>query len=315
MILKPYIMNRTIFISLAVIFIVSVITLATLVGRRTGPEQKFQIKKDENTVLVSITPWGDPLQVKNAYKPLFQYLSKKTGKKFQPLVMEDYDVAINNIAEGSTDISIIPPVSYVKARMLEPGIQYIATLERLQGSRMSATYKGHLIALRSRYGGLTLDDFLKNAKDINIGFVTKSSSSGWAYPMAMLKKRGVDPYKAFKSVTVFDNHPLLTDAIVAGKVDLGATWEYNLETAKEKHGDIFTVIYTTEDIPGLSWVASKETDPQLVKKIHGAMMEINRSDELKKKLLQDTPDKGWTIVDEKTYDVVREVLNYVKDFH
>ena len=308
-------MNRVIFIVLLVILAVAAISLTTFVSFNPGPETTFQIKPDENTVLFGVTPWGDPRQVKEAYKPLLEYLSQRTGKKFQLLVMEDYEVAIENIVEGNIDISIISPVCYVRAKEREHGIQYISTIMRDNGShRLDATFKGHLVALKSRFDGWSFEDFLKNSKKYNFAFVTKASASGWAYPMAMMKKNGIDPYSAFKSVAIFENHPSMTDAIAAGKLDLGATWEYNLEKARGKHGDIFSIIHTTHNIPGLSWVASKKVNHEFVKKIFQIQMELNSDSSQRELLLKDTPDKGWMAIGQEYYDEVEEVMKYVGEF-
>ena len=307
-------MSKTIFIVLSCTFTLAVILLVTFLGLRTGPQSKFHIKSDQNIVLFAVTPWGDPRQVKDAYQPLLQYLSEKTGKKFQLLIMEDYDAALENIIDGNIDIFFISPVPYVKAKQREPGIQYIATILRDQGGHMAATFKGYLIALKSKYAGMTIDDFLKSPDKYHFAFVTKASASGYAYPMAMMKKRGIDPYKVFKNVSIFENHPAMVDALVAGKIDLGATWEYSLEKAREQYGDIFTILYTTHDIPAMSWVASKKVEKALVERIRQVLLELNDLTELKEKLLKDTPDKGWTVLDQSHYDQVSEVLKYVGDF-
>jgi len=295
-------------------FTLAAISLVTFVGLRTGPQSKFHIKPNEDVVLFAVTPWGEARQVKDAYQPLLQYLSEKTGKKFQLLLMEDYDVALDNIVEGNIDIFVISPVPYVKAKKREAGIQYISTIVRDQGGRMAATFKGYLIALKSKYAGMTFDDFLKHPERYRFAFVTKASASGYAYPMAMMKKRGIDPYKAFKSVTVFENHPSMIDALIAGKVDIGATWEYGLDKGREKYGDAFAVAHTIYDIPGLSWVASKKVEKAFVDKIRQILFELNELKELKERLLKDTPDRGWVVIDQSHYDQVNEVLRYVGDF-
>lgn len=308
-------MNKMIFIVLAAAFAAAIILLSTFIGTETGPESKFRIKADQNTILFAVTPWGDPKQVKSAYAPLLKYLSERTGKEFQLLVMEDYDVATDNIVDGNIDISVISPIPYIKAKEREPAIQYISTILRERGKgKLGTTFKGYLIALKQRYNGWMFDDFLKAPKKYNLGFISKASASGFAYPMAMMKKRGIDPFKAFKSVTIFENHPAMIDALAAGKIDVGATWEYSLEQARAKHGDVFAVVYTTEDIPSIAWVASKNVSPLFVEKIRHIQDEISASSDLKEKLLRETPDKGWGAVDLKIYDKVEEVIAYVGEF-
>ncbi|MBI2341564.1 MAG: PhnD/SsuA/transferrin family substrate-binding protein, partial [Deltaproteobacteria bacterium] len=93
-----------------------------------------------------------------------------------------------------------------------------------------------------------------------------------------------------------------------------ATWEYNFEQAVKKHGDIFSIIYTTPDIPGLAWVASKKTDPKLIERIRQLQLQIDANAELKERLLKETPDKGWAVLNESFYNDVKEVLKYAGDF-
>lgn len=306
-------MTRIAFLLLAISLGVATLLLATFFGNRTGPASHFHLRPDQNTILFAVTPWEEAREMKRAYRPLLDYLSQKTGKKFQLLVMEDYSTAIEHIVEGDIDIFVLPPVSYVLAKEKEPEIQYIATQVREQDGKQFATYKGYIVALKSKYDGWRLDDFLKNSHRYNFGFVTQKSSSGWAYPMALLKKKGVDPKRDFKQITIFENHPAVTDALVAGNVDLAATWEHNLEMAKRKHGDLFTLVETTALIPGIVWVASKKVPPPFVQKMTEVLLELNTL-EMRKELLKETPDKGWQIVAESFYNEVKEVLKYVGSF-
>ena len=303
--------NRVIFVLLAIIFGVAALSLTVFVGTGGPKERLFEIRSDKNTVLFSVTPWGDPKEVKSAYKPLLKYLSERTGKKFQLLVMDDYDVAIENLADGNVDISVTSPVSYILAKEREPGLKYISTIKMEQGR---ATYKGYIIALKSRYKGMKMGDFLKDASKYDLGFVSKMSASGWSYPLAMMKEKGVDPFKSFKSVTVFDNHPDFLTALVDGRVDLGATWEYNLSNAVKRYGNIFEVLWETTPIPGLTWTASAKVDHGFVDKIRELQLEIESSPRLKEELLKDTPDKGWEVLNDAFYDEVRGVMKSVAEY-
>lgn len=303
-------MNRPLFAMLALVLISATILLATFVGKRPRPVSTFRLRPDDQTVLFAVTPWGEAKQMKKAYQPLLDYLSERVGKKFQLLIMEDYETAIHHIVEGDIDVFVLPPVSYVTARKREPNIQYISTQVRESEGKMFATYKAYIVALRSRFKGWRLEDFVKEPKKYRLGFITKESSSGYAYPMAMMKQKGIDPYTLFKEVRFFENHPQCTDALVKGEIDLGATWEHNLEQAREKYGDLFTVIETTAVIPGIVWVAAADTPKELITKIEAAQLELNNSP-LKKEILKETPDKGWQILTPDYYKRVEEILEYV----
>lgn len=309
-------MNRIIFALLALVFAVAAISLTTFLGGKEGPASTFKIRTNEDTVLFGITPWGEQRQLKEIYRPLLGYLSERTGKKFQLLVMENYEQTISNIVEGNIDISVMAPVSYVRAKDLEPRLQYIATgVSEYQG-KAHTTYKGYLVAMKAKYDKWTFDDFIRTPGKYNLGLVSKLSASGWAYPLAMMKKRGIDPFRTFKNVLIYDNHPAVIEALMDGKIDIGATWDQNVESSRRKYGDIFTVVYETQDIPGVgSWVASVKVERALIEKIRSALFEISASTELKQQLLKGTPDQGWLITDDHFYDPVRDVIRYVGDFN
>lgn len=306
--------NKAIFLALAVIFVLAVISLTVFVGIKPPKESTFIVRGDKDTVLFGVTPWGDPRLIKEAYTPLLKYLSDVTGKKFQLLVMEDYDVAIDNLADGNIDISVTSPVSYVIAKNRQPGLKYISTMKKEQNGQQFSTYKGYIIGLRAKYKGRTIDDLMKDPSDVRFGFVSRASASGWAYPMAMMKKKGFEPDKEFYSVTTFENHTLLTNAMISGKIDAGATWEYNYDNIVKKNGDIFEILWKSEPIPGPGWVASTKTDPAFVEEIRKIQEKIESDPELKEALLKNTPDKGWQVLDDSFYDSVREVMNSVGEF-
>lgn len=307
-------MSKGIFIALAALFVLGVMGLASFWHGDSPPVDTFRIRTDNNTVILGITPWGDSKKVKEQYKPLVDFIGKRLGKKVQFLTMEDYDVAVENLVEGNIDISVMAPASYVQALAKEPGLRYITTSLMENNGVTRSTYNGCIVALKEKYDGMTFDDFLKNPKRYKMGFVSRSSASGWAYPAAMMMKRGLDPEKTFKEAVFFDNHHTIIDSLVAGKIDLAATWDGNISELAPRYGDIFQIVYRSPGIPGSAWVASKNFDPALAGQVGKILEEINSSDELKKELLKDAPDKGWTKAPDSFYDSVREVVKYVGAF-
>lgn len=307
-------MRRLIFTILAFALVLATILLVTYMGAPPVQQSTFRIRPDGDTILFQVTPWEESRETREGYRPLLEFLSDRTGRKFQLLIVEDYDAAIDNMAEGTIDMAILPPVSFVTAKRRSPGLKYVSTIIREKEGHSFTTYMGYLMARKTKFAGWTFDDFLKDPNRYRIGLVAKRSSSGWAYPMAMMKKRGLDPDQVFGEVRIFDNHPDVTDAVALGEIDLGATWEYNLEQARKKHGDIFSIVWTSPPIPGLAWVAAEKISDSFVKEIRKIQDEITSSPGLKARLLQTTPDKGWEVVDEQFYDGVREVVEYVGAF-
>ena len=212
--------NRVIFAIFAISFTLAIILLVALFGSQPSPQSSFHLKPDEKTILFAITPWGDEKKVREAYKPLISYLEDHLQKKIQFLIMEDYNVLNDNIAEGNIDLTVISPLSYIYAIRKEPNLKYVVTTLKEENGKIHDHYHGFIVALKSKYPGWTFDDFIKTPKKYSLGFVSKTSASGYAYPYAMMKKMGLDPYQTFKSVTFYESHSSLVKALNEGKVDL-----------------------------------------------------------------------------------------------
>lgn len=305
--------NRLIFAIFAMSLTLAVILLVALFGSKQPSRSSFHLKSDENTILFAITPWGDEKKVKEAYKPLVSYLETRLQKKIQFLIMEDYNVLNENIAEGNIDLTVISPLSYVYALKKEPDLKYVVTTLKEENGAVHDHYHGFIVALKSKYPGWTFDDFIKTPKKYSLGFVSKTSASGYAYPYAMMKKRGLDPYQIFKSVTFYESHSSLVKALNEEKVDLATIGDNLMFESKKTYGDIYTITYISEPIPASPWLASKNMDDATVKKLQRILLDIDRNEDLKAQLLKDAPDKGYKVFGSNFYDGIKEVVRYVED--
>ena len=159
----------------------------------------------------------------------------------------------------------------------------------------AGSYAGLVIALRSRTELATLQDLEGRA----FGFVDRDSSSGFVVPNALLHASGIE-YATFFAPHVFlGSHPRLTDALVAGSIDAGATWDFNLEAARRKHGDLFKTL-TEARIPAIA------THPSLGearrKALEEALLAANPA------LLEGLTIAGFVERPDSFYDSVRRLM-------
>ncbi len=249
-----------------------------------------------------VTPWqkgqseDDIIQF---YRPMLDYLSQKTGDEYIVVSARDYKQIIDFLVEGKIDLASISPAPYVLAKEINPQLNLLVTeLSINKGSgQLSDSYLGYFVALKSRTDLNTLADL----EGKRFGFVKKESSSGFKYPNAMLVEKGID-YSVFFSKHYFlGSHPRVTDAIAADSIDAGATWDFNLLQASQKHGDIYKIIYTTPPIPNLCIVGHSSLDPAKGATIQKALINIDKN------LLTGLSASGYVIRPDSFYDVVRKV--------
>ncbi|MDH5631419.1 MAG: phosphate/phosphite/phosphonate ABC transporter substrate-binding protein [Gammaproteobacteria bacterium] len=249
-----------------------------------------------------VTPWQHGQQaddIRARYKPMMDWLGNQVGAKFIIIEARDYDQGIEYLANGVVHFAHVSPVPYVRAKNINPNINILVTGVRWNKDRTQQidSYLGHFVTLKRR------DDLnsITDLKGSRFGFVDKDSSSGYKYPVAELKKKGIDYTNYFRKFYFLGSHPRLTDAVAAGSIDAGATWDFNLKEAIAKHGDIFKIIHTTPPIPNLNISAHPSMPREMQLKIRRALTKIDKE---ALKLIMDT---GYVVRPDEFYDVVRDM--------
>lgn len=255
-----------------------------------------------DTYKFGVTPWQKGQtsdDINKHYRLMLDYLSKKTGDEYIIISARGYKQMIEFLADGSVDIASISPVPYVLAKQLNPNIRLLVTELSLDRAKENLTdsYMGYFVALKSSENINAVSDL----KHKRFGFVKKESSSGYIYPIVLLKNKGIDYDQYFSRHYFLGSHPRVTDAVAAGSIDAGATWDFNLKQAVDKHGDIFKVIFTTPPIPNLCVAAHSSLDKDKAMEIRKALINIDP------RLLEGLPAGGYVVREDSFYDVVRKI--------
>lgn len=266
-----------------------------------GQGQSPAPNQGERTYRFGIPPWQQGQKeddIRRLYRPLLDWLGARVGCHFDILSSRSYEEMVQYMAQGTVDLASISPVPYVLAKKANPGIELLLT-ELSWNQDRSATqdgYIGLIVAARGRTGL----DRLADLKGKRFGFVAEDSSSGYRYPVVLLRENGID-YARDLDYLFLGSHPRVTDAIVAGSIDAGATWDFNLSQAVAKHGDVFKIIAQTPPIPNLAIVAHPSLPPEIRAKVREELSQVDP------KLLGGLPTAGYVIRPDSFYDVVRSV--------
>lgn len=253
-----------------------------------------------------ITPWqhGQSADdIKSLYKPMLRWLGKEVNAKFVIVSARDYNQMIELLAHEHIHIGSISPLPYILAQSINPDVEMLVTELSLDfdNKSKSAVYNSMIVARNDRTDIQSIGD-LRGKK---FGYVSNQSTSGYIYPSAFFKRLEINPVEYFRRVYFLGSHPRLTDAIAAGSIDAGATWDYNLKQAVEKHGAIFKIIEITGEIPNLGIAVNSLLDNEMKEAIGAALLRIDD------KLLEGLPAAGYVIKDNAYYDEVREILRSI----
>ncbi len=252
---------------------------------------------------LGITPWQKSASVdemREQYRPLLAWLGDQIGYHLVIVGGRSYEDMTELVADGSIQLAVLSPVLYALAKRKNPAIELIATELKWNESRTALidSYEGFIVSLKDRADIVTPADL----KGKQLGFVNEQSTSGWCYPHAQLLTVGID-VRHMATVYFLGSHPRVTDAIVAGSVDAGATWDYNLAEAVHKHGDVFKVILRTPRIPNICLVAHTSIPSALRARIR-ALLVMAPAEQFAK-----TPMQGYVERPDSFYDVARTLID------
>ncbi len=230
---------------------------------------------------------------------MLSYLSQQTGDNYIIVSTRNYQQMIQFLAEGKINIASISPVPYVLAKNINPALQLLVTELSWDENedKLSDTYQGFIITLKANEHINSLDDLRQK----RFGFVKRESSSGYNYPKALLEAGGIQYKNDFGRYYFLGSHPRVTDAIASGSIDAGATSDYNLKRAIEKHGDIFKILLTTERIPNICIAAHPPLSKNKIKQLQYLLTHIQPE------LLDGLSAQGYVIRKDSFYNIVRRV--------
>lgn len=259
---------------------------------------------DETPVLrLAIPPWQKTQtidEIRQQYRPVLEWLGAQIGYRFLVVGGRAYEDTIEQIANGEVQLAVLSPVPYVQAKRRNPAIELLLTELKWNEDRTALidAYDGYIVALKTRTD-------LNGPADLRgkrLGFVNLESTSGWRYPRVMLKAAGLDP-QADATALFLGSHPRVTDAVAAGSIDAGATWDYNLANAQRHHGDVFKIVVRTPPIPSICLAAHPSVPPDLRRRIRELLPKADAS------LFASAPMQGYAVRPDAFYDVVRDLID------
>ncbi len=259
------------------------------------------------TIVFGMAPWDTTANLLRQHQPLMTYLAQKLKVQTNLIVTRDYADLEQQLASGTIQIGFMPAVSYVKAKKNMPGLSILAgvTDQHPVTKQYRDHYRGLIVTLKS--SGVTTLAGLKNKR---FGFTDKDSSSGYKYPHQLLKDKGIEPEQFFSQVFMLKKHPKVTQALLNGAIDGGATYDVHLAQEKEKYGDIFNVIETTHPIPFEAVVASPHFSRSRANQIKSLLLKIKPEDSVLQQMRQNGLSTfGWRETKNSNYNSVRRMLN------
>jgi len=259
-----------------------------------------------------VPPFVSPEEVRAQYGPLMRTLGELLGVPVELQVGESYDATIDGLVDGSLELALLPPASYVVARRRQPKLQLLAA----QLANGATSYSSYILVRKEDPA-----EDLRDLRGRRITFVDRRSTSGYILPLAALLQHGLDPAKDFAEVRFAGSHFAAVEDLVRGDTDAAATASGMLSAARAAargreegmdFGDV-RILAKAGRVPYDAVCAAATVPRSGAERVRQALSSLNNSTAIGRRALASTNRvSGYAPVTDATYDGVRKVLARLK---
>ncbi|HEY4352467.1 MAG TPA: phosphonate ABC transporter substrate-binding protein [Paraburkholderia sp.] len=245
--------------------------------------------------------------LRQRWQPLIDDLNKKTGLHVKAFFATDYAGIIEGMRFNKVQIGYFGNASAMEAVDRSNGEIFVKTVT----ADGTGGYKSLLITnVNSRFK--TLDDVLKNTKDVNLGWGDPNSTSGTLIPgYDLFAKRGVVVNSATFKTVLPSSHEANLLAVVNNKIDVATNNTMELDRLKTQHPDKFAqvrVLWTSPLIPSDPLVWRKDLPQDTKDKLLNFFVNYAKTDPHEKEVMKNlTTFSGFVASSDAQLVPIRQV--------
>ena len=226
-----------------------------------------QAQSADRVLRVSAIPDEAPTELQRKFKPLGEYLEKKTGMKVEFTPVTDYAASVEALINKKVDMVWFGGFTFVQAKDRSKN-QVTPLVQRAEDEKFRSVF-------------ITTNKDINKLEDLKgrtLSFGSESSTSGHLMPRSFLLAAKIDPDSDLKRVAFSGAHDATVAAVAGGKVDAGAlnisVWE-KLVAEKKVDPAVVRVFYTTPGYYDYNWSVRTDMSADLKKKITDAFLALD----------------------------------------
>ena len=273
----------------------------------SGCGKKGELGTESNPIKMYFVPSMEAGKVVTSGEAIANELEKLTGYKFKIAVPTSYAAVIEAMGASQADIGWLPTFAYILAKQ-----KYNAEIGLTTVRYGLESYRGQFV--------VKADSGIESLADIEgktIAFTDASSTSGYIYPSALLKKNGIEPAKYYFA----GGHPQAMLAVYQGRADVGCSYwspvhdgipQDARKAVLETYPDIMEKVKPiafTDWIPNDTVTFRYEFPEKMKNDVINALMEYSQTPAGKQSLEELYSVDGFVLAKDEDYDVVREALD------
>lgn len=248
-------------------------------------------------------------------KPLEQLLSDELGIPVTVSVSTDYNTIVEAMASKQVDVGFLPPNAYVLANE-QSNVKVLLQAQRYGIKQPGGESTDELVdSYRSMIVVKSGSDIkeLEDLKGKTIATQDVTSSAGYVWPVAEMKKAGIDINTDVTTVQV-KGHDQAVLSVLNGDVDAAFVFEDARNTVKNDYPEIMDEVepmYFTEPIPNDTISVRSDMSEEWDKKIQDAFIVIGKDEEGKQIISDIYSHEGYVVSQDSNFDIVREYAEQV----
>ncbi|HEX9205247.1 MAG TPA: phosphate/phosphite/phosphonate ABC transporter substrate-binding protein [Candidatus Deferrimicrobiaceae bacterium] len=201
------------------------------------------------------------------YRPLAEYLSEKTGRKFELTILPRYGNIVENFRSLGLDGAFFGSFTYTLAHE-RLGVEVIA---RPVAPDNTSTYYGVLLVRKD--SGIRTPAQMKGKRFV---FVDKATTAGYLLPLEYFRANGIPDYRTFFRETYFaGTHEGAIQDVLDRKADVGAAKSTVFLRMSRRDGRVagdLVVLATSPDVPENGLAFRKDFDPAAKERIREILL-------------------------------------------
>lgn len=286
--------------------IIQFLLLFTTLVLFIGCQNQTRLGTKTNPIKMYFVPSVETGKILSDGETITKLLHAETGYFFEVAVPISYGAVIEALGTDEADIVWLPPFAYILANKLYDAQVGLTTIRN--GLKQ---YRGQFLARAD-----SKIDSLSDVKGKTVAYTDAASTSGYIYPSAILKQKGISPAKTFFA----GGHPQAIISVYQGTADVACTF-WSPKRGEEIHDarmhvqdtypdvvDKIKIFAFSDWIPNDTVTFNKNLPKKIQKNIMDALIKIVHT-KAGKKIFKDTYDiDGFIKSEDSDYDIVRNKL-------
>lgn len=262
-----------------------------------------------SVVQLQFTPTQNATKIENEAKPLEKMLTERVGVPVHITTAGSLSGTVSNMSAKKIDAAFMPAGDYVVAHNRGVGdavlqsVRYGVTSNGQQTKKLTREYRGEILVKK----GSKIRSW-KDLKGKSISVQDSTSSSGYIYPIAELKQKGLNVTRKCKLVSVVGHDQAVLN-VLNGKTDAAFVYQDARSLLKNEKPNIrkeVVPIYVTKLIPNDTFVVRSNMSKAFRNKLAKAVISVEKTKKGHKILEEIYGHEGYVRAKDSDFDVIRQ---------